>query len=818
MTFKPKLVEKRWDVAREVELLKTWESEGRFKTKIDPDRKTIVIDVPPPYMSGIMHIGQVAGSYAQVDMIVRFLRMYGYNVVFPFYADRNGLPVEVQVERMYGRSMHEFDRDEFIRLCRQVLDEYERENVRILRRWGISFDYWPNGTDSEEYRALTQRTFIELWSRGLIYEAERPTLWCPRCKTAIAEAEVEYEEEKTYLNYIRFEVVDRERELIIATTRPELLPACVAVIYHPDDRRYADLRGARARVPLFNSVVPVLEHRSVNQEFGTGAVMVCTFGDTRDLAVVNELKLPIRVVIDKSGRLNELAGKYRGLTVKDARSEILKDLEREGLLVRREQIAHRVPVCWRCKSPVEIIVTREFFLRQLEFKDDLIKLVEERMEFYPPEYKSMLISWIRSLSLDWPISRRRYYATEIPIWYCVDEHGRREVLLPRPGRYYRPWRDEPPPEVKERCRTGRIVGEERVLDTWFDSSISWMYASGITKPEINVFDKVYPHSIVRPQGYEIIRTWLYYSVLRSYLLFRDVPFRYVRINGMGLDERGEAMHKSKGNIIEALPPVEKYGADAVRFWSAVAARLGSDYRYNEDVVKTGRDFVTKLWNIARFISQFPEVKEGERFKLTTLDEVILAKLEEVMRVCIEHYLKFDVYVPAHTLFEFAWHVFADHYVEAVKSRAYNRESLFSEDEQRGAWFTLHKVLKVITKLLAPIMPFVTDYIWRCMYGESVHDQKIEDKLGLELDRRAIKLLPLFMRFNSAIWTYKNKRKGISLAERLNAIVYVREDLEPLAREIKIMHKISDLRIGRPDDESKFELLDPEIGLYVRSLS
>ncbi len=809
MSFKPKLAEKRWDISKELELIEIWKKEQLYKTKIEENKPILVIDTPPPYMSGRMHIGGVA-HYAQIDMIARFFRMRGYNVIFPFYTDRNGLPVEVQVEKMYNITMHDVPREKFLQLCKELLDEYERENVKILERWGLSFDYWPNGTDSEEYRKMTQETFIELWKRGLIYEAERPTPWCPRCRTALAEPEIEYIEEETTLNYIKFKVVETGEDIVIATTRPELLPACVAVIYNPQDERYKHLKGKHAKVPIFGQEVPILEHPAARPEFGTGLVMICTFGDVRDLMIVNDLGLPIRIVIDEAGRLNQYAGKYAGKYIREARNEIINELDRLGLLVKREKIKHSVPVCWRCKTPVEIIVTKELFLKQLEFRDKLIEIIEKEMEFYPPEFKNVLIEWIKSLRFDWPISRRRYYATEIPIWYCIEDDGKVRPIVPRPGRYYRPWRDEPPEEVKQQCPNGKLVGDTRVLDTWFDSSISWMYASGYTKPDIRVFERVYPHSILRPQGYDIIRTWLYYSILRAYLLFGKPPFRYVRISGMGLDEKGEAMHKSKGNIIDPIPPVEKYGADAVRFWAAAAAKLGSDYRYMPQLIETGHSFVTKLWNIARFISQFPYVEDN--YKLTPLDMAILAKLEEVLKKCVEAYSKFDVYEPAHILFDFTWHIFADHYLEAVKARAYNREGLFTQEEQRGAWFTLHTVLRTVTKLLAPIMPFITDYIWRNLYGQSVHVQKIEDELDIEFDRKYIEIIEPFMKFNRTIWTYKNKH-GLSLAAPLEATVYVHEKLSPILTELKHMHKIKDLKVGKPEKEP-YEVLDQELEIYI----
>lgn len=781
--MEPRLKEKTWDIKNELKILETWDNEkgniNLSRGQRDYSGKVIVIDTPPPYMSGRPHIGQFA-TYAQMDMLARFFRMRGYTVVFPWYADRNGLPVEVEVEKRLGKRMQDVPRNEFLKLCKAQLDEYEREWVKVLRRWGISAEYIPNGTDSVEYRTMTQATFIEMWNRGLIYEAERPTIWCPRCMTALAEPEVEYNEEDTYLNYIKFKVKETGEDLIIATTRPELLAATVAVAYNPNDNRYSRLRGMHAIVPLFNQEVPIVPHQSVKMEFGTGVEMISTFGDTRDLAIVNELNLPIRIVITQDGKLKGV-GKYDGLSIREARERIVKDLEDAGLLVKRERLRHTVPVCWRCKTPIEIIVTREYFVKQLEFKDRLLKIIDE-MKFTPPEYRRMLVDWVNSLKFDWPISRRRYYGTEIPIWYCIDNEGNAKPILPNPGRYYRPWIDEPPPEVKEKCKDGKLVGEDRILDTWFDSSISWMYASGYTKDK-SLFNAAYPNSIIRPQGYEIIRTWLYYSVLRAMHLFNKPPFRYVRINGMGLDEKGEAMHKSKGNVIDSLAPAERYGADAVRFWAATSGRLGYDFRYSEHIVKTGKDFTTKLWNIARFISQFPEVNDN--YELTYLDKLILNELNRVARIYINGFSNLDVYEPALTLYEFIWHVFADHYIEAVKPRAYNRDGSFSQAQQRGAWFTLHKVLNYSLKMLAPIMPFITDAIWRELYGRSIHLEYI-DEPG-DYDESLGKVLKLFINTNSAIWGFKNRMR-ISLAEKLNAVVYAQPELKPLKDELEAMHK------------------------------
>jgi len=775
---------KHFNPSDEVELLRLWESEGLFETKLT-GRPVFVIDTPPPYPSGRPHIGGTA-SYAQIDMVARFLRMRGFDVVFPFYLDRNGLPIEVQVERKYNINAHEVPREKFLELCRRELDELEKEFISIFRRWGMSFDYWREGTDSERYRAMTQATFIEMWRRGLIYEAERPTLWCPRCRTALAEAELEYREEEGVLYYIKFRVKETGEEIVIATTRPELLPATVAVIFNPEDERYKHLEGKHALVPPDWHEVPILPHPAAKKEFGTGLVMISTFGDTRDIMIAADLSLPIKVVLDEEGRLRE--GVAKGLYVRDARKVTVERLREMGLVVREERLRHEVPVCWRCKTPVEIIVTRELFAKQLEIREELLRLAEQ-MDIKPPEYRQVLIDWIKSLRFDWPISRRRYYATEIPIWWCREGDSLRPVL-PSPGKYYRPWRDEPPPEVKEQCR-GELIGDTRVLDTWFDSSISWMYASTIRYERMDVMESAWPHNVLRPQGYDIIRTWLYYSLLRAYQLRRNIPFRYVRINGMGLDERGEAMHKSKGNIIDPIPPVEKYGADAVRFWAAAASRLGSDYRYSESMIREGREFVVKVWNLARFVYRFPD--PGDDYELTALDMAILARLRQVAERVIKAYEGFDVYEPAHELYNFLWREFADHYVEGVKPRAYNRGGEFPQSQMRGAWKTLRTVMDYSLKLLAPIMPFVTDKIWRIVYGRTIHRETIEDPPQW-WGRGSVELLDAFKAVNSFVWRWKNSR-GMSLAEPLNATLIIPRVLEPAASDVKAMHRAARVVIG-----------------------
>lgn len=809
MRFKPKIKEKRWNIKEELKLIELWDKENVYTFDYsDLSRPVFTIDTPPPYASGRWHIGAVA-HYAHIDMVARAYRMLGYNVLVPFYADRNGLPVEVQAEKTYNVQAWEMPREEFLKLCKEFLDKVERELIEIVKRFGFSFQVWSNGTDSPEYRKITQATFIELYKRGLIYEAKRPNNYCPRCRTTLADAELEHVERITTMYYIKFKVKETGEDIIIATTRPELLPACLLVIFNPGDERYKHLMGKHAIVPLFNYEVPIMMHPYARKEFGTGLVMICSFGDISDVRIVREMRLSFRIVIDERGRMNKLAGPYANLTIKEARVRISEDLENKGLLVKKEEILQEVPVCWRCKTPIEYISMKELYLKQLEYKDDILKIADQ-MTFYPPEHKRLLIDWINSVSTDWPISRRRFYGTEIPIWYCK-KCG--EPHLPKPGKYYRPWAENPPFSKCKKCGNTEFIGETRVLDTWMDSSISPLYVSKyLTDKEF--FKRAFPVSL-RPQGKDIVRTWLYYTLLRVYQLTGKPAFKYVRITGMGLDEKGEAMHKSKGNIIDPIPVVEKYGADAIRFWAASEAKLGSDYRYSEQHIQTGSLFITKLWNIARFISQFPE--PVEKPKLRPIDEMILLILNEVIEKSVKSYKEMDVFTPSITLFHFTWHIFADHYIEVAKVRAYNTGGEFSEEEQKAAWYTLHIVLKSVLKLLAPIIPFVTDAIWRQMYNErSIHLEKFPESIKVEQPEYA-QLVNYLIKFNRKIWSYKKQAK-MTLKEPIKGRVYAPRVLEPFKKDLKVTHKIEELvLIEKLPKEVKEKLINLGDGIYIESV-
>lgn len=776
--FQPTIEPKTWLPELEGKVFQEWIDRRIYRFDPKKKKRVFVIDTPPPYPSGRpWHIG-AASQYAQIDMIARAARMMGYEVYFPIGIDRNGLPVELYVERTYGISIRETPREEFVDVCRKELDKLEAEMIAIMKMMGLSGDFESYyRTDSNLYRALTQETFIKQFNEGLIYEATRPNNYCSYCRTTIADAEVEYKDIPAKMAYVKFKVKETGEDLVVATTRPELLCSCMAVVVNPSDERYVKYHGLHAVVPIYGREVPIIPHPSARPDFGTGVVQVCSYGDFTDVQLFRELKLKEIIAISQEGRMTEEAGAYRGMEVKEAREKIIEDLGSQGILVKVEEAIHSVPHHERCNTPIEIIPMKDYYLKQLDVKEEL-KEVTKKIKFHPEIHRKLLIDWIDSLTIDWPISRRRYYATEIPVWYCK-RCG--HANLPEPGKYYRPWRDKPPFESCKNCGHNEFVGEERTFDTWYDSSISPLYVSKSFNGGA-FFSKMYPNTI-RPQGKDIVRTWLYYTILRCYRLTGKVPFKHAWIGGMGLDERGEAMSKSKGNVIDPYPVIKKYGADVFRFWSAQEASLGYDFRISESRIENAGKFLTKLWNVARFISCFPQPRKA---RLQTSDRWILSELSLLVNKCLKGYREFNFYIPANAIREFVWNIFASHYVEMVKPRAYG--SGFTKDEQKASWYTLHKVLKNVLLLLAPITPFITEVIWNILYSKkSIHLQRFPRAVwGTGLSKYTDEIV----KFNSRVWKEK-KEKGISLKQPIE--FDVPDTLKLFKKDLVAMHNLKKIK-------------------------
>ncbi len=770
--MEPKIKETAWNPEIEVQILRRWDETGTYD--FVPREKNFVIDTPPPYPSGRpWHIG-AAAHYSQIDMIARTARMSGHNVYFPIGIDRNGLPVELYTEKKHNIRMQETDRSKFLDLCKSSLDDLESEMIQIMKSLGLSANFANYyRTDSEEYRALTQATFIELWKKGIIYKATRPNNYDWVSGTTIADAEIQYQDIPTKLAYMKFRIKDSEKTILIASTRPELLCSCQTVIVNPEDPRYRDVIGKKIIVPLINREVTIRAHRSAQMEFGSGAVMVCSYGDQNDVALFREMKMEEIIAIGTNGLMTESAGKYAGMKIKAARSRIIEDLQESGMLEKVEDITHRTPVSERSKIPIEIIPMEEYYVKQIDSVEK-IRDMGQKIRFYPEMHKQILMNWLDSISIDWPISRRRFYGTEIPIWYCKNCS---EPHVPDAGKYYRSWKDKAPFARCVKCESTEFVGEERTFDTWMDSSVSPLFIARFYKdPEF--FKKTYPATL-RPQAKDIVRTWLYYTILRCEQLTGKTPWSEAWIMGYGLDEKGLKMSKSRGNVIDPLPVIQKFGADTFRFWSASEINHGYDFRCNEQKIESTKKFLSKLWNVSRFISGYPLVQNA---KPTETDRWILSELDSLIRECKKGYAEYNFFVPAVAVREFTWNVFAAHYIEMVKARAYGDG--FTGDEKNAAIHTLHKVLSTILLLLAPITPFITEFMWNSLYStETIHKQRFPEPLGMDDMTKHTKSIS---EFNSSVWNEK-KSKGLSLKDPIT--MDVPQDLMQFAKDLIQMHKL-----------------------------
>ncbi|MCD6446248.1 valine--tRNA ligase [Candidatus Bathyarchaeota archaeon] len=698
-------VEEKWH--------KFWEENEvyRFNWE-DKDKPVFSIDTPPPYPSGEFHMGLVL-NWTYFDIVARYKRMKGYNVFFPQGWDCHGLPTEVTVEKKYKIKKTDVPPDEFRKLCEKQVNEYIQKMKKAIMRLGCSIDWKTEyKTMDPDYWRRTQLSFVLLYKKGFIYRGKHPINWCPRCETAIADAEVEYQTRTANLHYIKFKL-ENDEFLSIATTRPELIPACVAVAVNPHDERYKKYVGRKIHVPTTNRKVEIITDEDVDPEFGTGVVMICTYGDKADVKMVARHKLPVITCIDEKGRMNKNAGKYFGMTIEEAEKAIIEDLKKEGLLEKIETIKQEVGVCWRCGTPIEILDREQWFMKTRILTDEVEKKTLE-IKWYPDYMKYRLIDWAKSLDWDWVISRQRVFATPIPIWYCKNCG---EVIIAEPEWLpIDPKTEKPKIDKCPKCGSTEFIPERDVLDTWMDSSITCAVHAGW--PDRKDWRRLFPADL-HASGVDIIRTWAYYLMVKHLALFGEKPYKSCLINGMVLGKDGRMMHKSLGNYVASSEVFSKYGADATRQWAAGGGATGSNIPFRWPDIEYGWRFLIKLWNAARFIShQLKDYnpKDEKKYSLQPLDKWILSKVERLTRKVTEALENCQFNVALEETRNFTWHVLCDCYIEAVKDRLYKPE-VYGEEKRRAAQYTLHKVLYRILQLLAPITPHVTEELYQTLYAE-----------------------------------------------------------------------------------------------------
>ena len=748
------------------------------------DKPQYIIDTPPPYPTGNFHIGN-ALNWCYIDYVARYKRMRGYNVMFPQGWDCHGLPTEVKVEELNHITKNQVPREEFRRLCEKLTEEAIERFHQSMGRLGLSID-WSNEyvTMRPEYYVKTQTSFVRMYDKGLIYREDHPVNWCPRCGTAIAFAEVEYDSRTTTLNYMRF--VSADGEMQIATSRPELLPACVAVAVHPDDQRYQKFIGKKVRVPLFDYEVPVLADPDVDTAFGTGIVMICTFGDKQDVRWWMEHHLPLRQAIDREGHLTAVAGPYAGLSVGQAKERIIRDMQKEEIIFRQEPLEQNVGLCWRCKTAIEILSERQWFVR---INSEEIKKTAEEIEWVPPHMQVRLKNWADSVEWDWCISRQRIFATPIPVWYC---RSCGEVLVAKEE-----WLPLDPnqtrPPIRCRCGSDDFIPEKDVLDTWMDSSISALAVAGWPDRE----DLRMPTQL-RPQGHDIIRTWAFYTILRTKSLEGVRPWDTILINGMALGEDGHKMSKSLNNFIRPEEVFATNGADALRQWGAMGGSPGNDIMFQWKEITAASRFQQKLWSIFRFsLPLIADVKadpgQVDRWLLGELDRLVIRATKAMEAFQFDETMK--------AIRGFAWETLADNYIELVKARLYGPDS----PEKRAAQSTLYRAIETLARLMAPFTPFISEEIFHTLTKESVHVQSWPEPAGIEVDPAGLAIKEIA----AAIRRYKAE-KGMALNAPLPGIV-VYSDLGLETFDLSgVANSRVESRAGKPDIEMKPVAVKPQI--------
>jgi len=733
----------------------SWETSQLYKfDNSNRNDERFVIDTPPPTVSGSLHVGHVF-SYTQTDVIARYKRMRGFNVFYPMGWDDNGLPTERRVQNYFNVRCrpdipYEQDfqpvvdssgqpqlvsRQNFIELCLRLTDEDEKAFKNLWKRIGLSVDWrYEYSTINEKSRRIAQASFIDLLKKQDVYNVESPTMWDVDFQTAVAQAEIEDRNVTGAFYQVRFDVKDSEETFIIATTRPELIPACIGITAHPDDSRYKHLFGKIALTPLFKVPVPIFASELANPEKGTGILMVCTFGDANDVYWWKENQLQARQIIGRDGRLtpvtfgsegwlsenpdqaNLLYRQIEGKSIKAAQKvlvSMLAEASPEPLLVGEpKKIEHAVKFFEKGDKPIEFITTRQWFVRLLDKKDKLLEKGDE-ISWHPDFMRLRYRNWTENLQADWCISRQRYFGVPFPVWYRLNAEGIADhtnpVLASVNELPVDPTTATPPGlSEKDRNQPGGFTAEADVFDTWFTSSMTpQIVASWGTEDSLH--ERLFPMDL-RPQSHEIIRTWAFYTIAKALLHENKVPWQKVAISGWVLDPDRKKMSKSKGNVLTPVHLIDQYGADAVRYWST-SARLGTDTAFDENVLKVGKRLVTKLFNASKLVLSYQGLASPI---CAELDKAFLLKLRKLVKKITASFEDLEYSTALAETERFFWNSFTDTYLELVKTRARQTENA---QLQGSAIHAMRLALKTILCLFAPFLPYITEEVWSWQFAE-----------------------------------------------------------------------------------------------------
>lgn len=714
-----------------------WHREKTYSLENNPG-PLFSIDTPPPTVSGSLHIGHIF-SYTQTDILARYARMCGSSVFYPFGFDDNGLPTERYVEKKLDIRAHAMSRTEFINVCLKETREVEHEFQKLWQRMGLSAD-WDNcySTISDSTRKISQESFLRLLEKNYVYRKNEPALYCTTCRTSVAQAELDDVEKQSFFNDVVFKD-EKGNNLVVGTTRPELLPSVNALLYNPTDPRYTHLKGTFATVPLFNHKVPILEDDKVLLDKGTGLAMTSTFGDKTDIEWFKKHNLEYRPMIGLDGRMVAQAGILAGLTVFTARAKVIEELKSQGLLINQKSIMHAVNVHERCKKEIEYVMLPQWFLNLIDNKKKFIELADQ-INWYPAHMKSRYVNWVENIGWDWCLSRQRFFGIPFPVWHC---QSCGHVIAPRMDQLPIDPQETPYNGACPSCKSTDIVPDKDVMDTWNTSSLTPYICFQLLHPKAeSVFTdakiKEFLPMSMRPQAHDIIRTWAFYTIVKAWMHNQEIPWTDIVISGHVLAESKEKLSKSKENA-STTPQglLERYPADVIRYWTA-SGGLGQDIAFSESQLKIGQRLVTKIWNAFRFIHEHvsvaPQTQPATPLGITN---------EWLLHSATQTYIRYNTYLQQNefslaldTVEKFFWNNFCDNYLELIKDQLFKPEN-YTEFELVGTRWTLYHTGLRILQMYAPFLPFITEKLYDTLYQKplgipSIHQTKFKNvQIGFE---------------------------------------------------------------------------------------
>lgn len=776
----------KYDRTLEEKWQKHWADKRTYKFKgIEANGELYSIDTPPPFTSGELHMGHVL-SYSFFDFVARYKRMRGFNVYYPQGWDTQGFPTEVKVEKKFGRLPPPQFREKCVEWTREFIAKMRQQMNEMAFSPDWEYEY---RTMEPDYHRKVQYSLIEMYKKKFVYRAEYPVYWCPSCASAIAKAELEDVPKDGMIFEVKFNGPNGE-DLIIATTRPELMPACVAVLFHPEDERYKHLAGKNVKTAL-GKEVPVFADKEVEKEFGTGLLMVCTFGDKMDVVWMHRYKLPLIDAINKYGKMQNCGPELDGLKVADAKKKVVEMLEAGGKLVSKKPLKQTVKVHDRCKTAIELIKSMQWFI-DIKNTGKAVKDLAHKVEWVPDFGISYLIDWVEGAEWDWVISRQRVFGTPIPFYHCEKcNHVEPEEENSLP--FYAE------KAKQKKCKCGNdLTPETSTCDCWVDSSITPLIISGWPDDK-EKFKNMYPVSL-RPQGVEIVRTWAFYTIVRSGLGLTGVPpWKTILLNGNVLAPDGKKMSKSLGNIISPTELRKEYPTDAIRQWAALSGAMAKDRPFSYEDIKFAKSFLVKFWNAARFIEKGLEGYDGKSVpfeKLHIVDKWMFSRMNQVIKEFTDHMEKFEFHYALSKFHQFFWHEVCDNYLEYSKHRVYQPE-IHGKDAKESAQFVLNHILYSSLKLLAPVAPHITEEIYHASFnakeGDSIHLTKWPE--AGKSDEASVAKLEQFHNVISEIRQYKAKNKLAQNAELEKIVVTLPEPIDPLlVPELKAVAKIKEVEV------------------------